>query len=135
MVDLEFKEVVERFLAASDRGDADALSATYSPDFLNIRVADDGGLASLTGAQILTILQATKGRNHSAPAGETVIHSAEVAGDLGYVAMTRMKDHGNGWEPTFYSLVWALVWGNAGGKWLLLREFVHQRSFPRLSFA
>jgi hypothetical protein len=131
-VDLEFRPIVERFVDAADKGDTAALATTYSPDFLKTWVADDGGLACLTGEQILSILRASGGRNHSLPTRETVIHSAEIVGDSGFVLMTRMKDLGNGWEPTFHSLVWGLCWNEAGGKWLLLREFVHQKNFPSL---
>lgn len=129
-MDAEFKEIIGRFIDAADKGDAAALAAIYSPDFLNIRVADDGGLASLTGAQILSILRAPEGGEHSLPARETVIHRTEITGDSGYVLMTRVKDLGNGWEPMFYSLIWGLVWDRMGAKWQLLREFVHQKSLP-----
>jgi hypothetical protein len=128
-LDAEFEQVVERFVAAADTGDAAALGAVYSPDFLNFRVADDGGLAWLTGAQILSILEVSK--NHAPPTRDTVIHRAEVVGDSGYVLMTRMKDLGHGWEPMFHTLIWGLHWDETGGRWLLLREFVHQKSFPR----
>ncbi len=127
MVDVELRQVIERFVDAADRGDAAALAATYSPDFLNVRIADDGGEAWLTGAQILSILRVCEGGNHSLPARDTVIHRAEVVGNSGYALMSRMKDLGNGWEPMFYNL----IWDNAQGKWLLLREFVHQKSFPQ----
>ncbi len=131
-MDAEFKEVLERFVDAADKGDASVLAAIYSPDFLNIRVADDGGLAWLTGAQILSILGTPGGGNHSLPARGTVVHRAEIAGDSGFVLMTRLKDLGDGWVPVFYNLIWSLVWDQTGGKWQLLREFVHQKSFPVL---
>lgn len=123
---MELEEAVERFVDAADRGDADALAATYSPDFLNVRIADDGGEAWLTGPQILSILRVSENGNHSVPARDTVIHRAEIVGDSGYVLMSRMKDLGRGWEPAFYNLIWK----RASGKWLLLREFVHQKIFP-----
>jgi uncharacterized protein DUF4440 len=131
-LDSEFTPVVERFVEAADKGDAAVLATTYSPDFLKMWVADDGGLACLTGEQVLSILRANGSRNHSLPTRETVIHRAEIVGDSGFVLMTRMKDLGNGWEPTFHSLIWGLCWNESGGKWLLLREFVHQKSFPKL---
>jgi len=128
-IDEEFKQVVERFLAAADKGDHAALATTYGPDFQNIHVADDGGLAGLTGAQILAILRASEGGNHCSPVRETILHSLEICGDLGYVLMTRIKNYGRGWEPVFHSLTWRLVWDETGGKWMLLREFIHQRAF------
>jgi ketosteroid isomerase-like protein len=130
MTDSDLKRAVECFVDAVDRGDAAALATTYSPDFLNIRVADDGGLASLTGAEILSILKISGEGKHTLPIRETVIHLAEIVGHSGYVLMTRIKDLGNGWEPMFHSLVWGL---SGHGKWLLLREFVHQKAFPKLS--
>jgi hypothetical protein len=130
-VDSELKPFVESFVEAADNGDAAVLATTYSPDFQKIWVADDGGNACLTGEQILSILRANGGKNHSLPTCETVIHRAEIVGDSGFVLMTRMKDLGQGWEPTFHSLVWGLS-SNEGGKWLLLREFVHQKNFPKL---
>jgi ketosteroid isomerase-like protein len=130
-VDPELQSVVEQFVKAVDQGDVAAVAAAYSPDFLNVRVADDGGFARLSRAQILAILKASPAKGKSAgpsiPTKDTVIQHAEVIGDRGFVLMSRVKDLGNGWEPLFYSLVWQ----KKGGKWELLREYVHQRSVPK----
>jgi hypothetical protein len=47
----------------------------------------------------------------------------------GFVLLTRIKNIGNGWEPMFYNLVWK----KQGSNWRLFREFVHQRSIPKLN--
>ena len=130
-VDPELQRVVEQFAKAVDNGDLAAVAAAYSPEFLNVRIADDGGFVRLSRAQILALLkpaQAGSGPGVSSIATkETVIHHAEVVGDMGFVLMTRVKDLGNGWEPMYYSLVWR----KRDGKWELMREFVHQRSVPK----
>src|SRR5229473_1326377 len=51
-VDPELQRVVEQFVKAVDNGDVAAVAAAYSPEFLNVRVADDGGFARLSRAQI-----------------------------------------------------------------------------------
>jgi ketosteroid isomerase-like protein len=130
-VDPELQQVVEEFVKAVDTADIAAVAAAYRPEFLNVRVADDGGFVRLSGPQILAMLKAPKSAAtpgiKSIPTRETVIQHAEVVGDMGFVLMTRVKDLGNGWEPIYYSLVWQ----KGGGKWELLREFVHQRSVPK----
>ncbi len=130
-VDPELQQVVEEFVKAVDRADTAAVAAAYSPEFLNVRVSDDGGFVRLSGPQILGMLKASKSATapglKSIPTRETVIQHAEVIGDMGFVLMTRVKDLGSGWEPMYYSLVWQRL----GGKWKLLREFVHQRSVPK----
>ena len=120
----ELQQAVERFLMAADQGDPSRIASIYSPDFINIRVSDDGGFAQLTGPQILTILGQSSGGNHTIPARETVIHHAEIVGDNGFVLMTRMKD-----QPMFHSLVWQ----KRNGQWLLVREFIRQKDFPTWS--
>jgi ketosteroid isomerase-like protein len=124
----ELKRAAEDFLAALDNTDVATLAATYTPDFRNIWLSADGEMAELTGTQILFILKASADAPHSLPVSGTVIHHAEMAGDSGYVLVTRNKDLGNGWEPAFYTLIWRKI----GGKWLLSREFVHQKTFPCL---
>jgi len=124
----ELEQVVEQYVKAADQGDHAALEATYSPDFSNIRVADDGGRAQLSGDQILFILKATAKTWRPRPARETKIHHAQVAGDWGEVLITRLRDLGHGWEPEFLTLIWRKI----AGKWLLSREFVHQRRFAVL---
>jgi ketosteroid isomerase-like protein len=130
-VDPELRRVVEQFVKAADNGDVAAVAAAYSPEFLNVRVSDDGGFVQLSGAQILALLKPAEAGTapavHSIPTKETVIHHAEVIGDMGFVLMTRVKDLGSGWEPMYYSLVWQ----KRDGNWHLLREFVHQRSVPK----
>lgn len=130
-VDPELKQVVEEFVKAVDKADIAAVTAAYSPQFLNVRVSDDGGFVRLSGPQILAMLEASKNATapglKSIPTRETVIQHAEVIGDMGFVLMTRVKDLGSGWEPIYYSLVWQRL----EGKWKLLREFVHQRSVPK----
>jgi ketosteroid isomerase-like protein len=130
-VDPELQRVVEQFVKALDNGDVAAVAATYSPEFLSVRVADSGGFVRLSRAQILAILKPPEAGGvpgvQFIPTKETVIHHAEVVGDPGFVLMTRVKDLGSGWEPMYYSLVWR----KRDGKWELLREFVHQRSVPK----
>ena len=133
-VDSGLQQVVEQFVQAVDRGDVKAVAATYSPEFLNVRVSDDGGFVQLSGAQILAMLKPSSAAGGasapvpaSVPTKETVIHHAEVIGDMGYVLMTRVKNLGSGWEPMYYSLVWR----KRDDKWELLREFVHQRTIPK----
>ena len=48
--DADLRAAVERFITAVDRGDTAAVGAIYTPDFLNVRVADDGGYAGRRGA-------------------------------------------------------------------------------------
>src|SRR5262249_8440529 len=97
-----------------------------------VRVADDGGFVRLAREHMLSFWRRTGSPanrlgSHSVPARATVLHHAEVIGDCGYVLLTRVKDLGSGWEPVYY----ALVWNKQEGDWLLLREFVHQRTVPR----
>ena len=130
-VDPQLRRVVEEFIKAVENRDVAAVAATYSPEFLNVRVADDGGFVRLSGAQILAMLkptgEAVAAGIQSIPTKETVIQHAEVIGDMGFVLMTRVKDLGSGWEPMYYNLVWR----KRGATWELLREFVHQRSAPK----
>jgi hypothetical protein len=130
-VDSELRRVIEEFVKAVDNRDITVVAASYSREFLNVRVADDGGFVRLSGPQILAMLNppvaGEASRIQPIPARETVIHHAEVIGEMGFVLMTRVKDLGAGWEPMFYSLVWQ----KRAGSWELLREFVHQRSSPR----
>ncbi len=126
-VDSELHQAIDRFIQAIDSGDASAVARIYAPNFANIRVAADGGFSQLTGAQILSILQQAGPANSAIPTRDTVIHHAEVSGNLGFVLMTRVRDLGNGWEPLFYSMIWK----KSGPNWLLEREFVNQKSFPK----
>lgn len=130
-LDPELQRVVEQFATAVDNGNVVAIATAYSPEFLNVRVADDGGFARLSRAQILAILKPPEAGGvaevQSIPTKDTIIHHAEVIGDMGFVLITRLKDLGSGWEPMYYSLVWQ----KRDGKWELLREFVHQRSVPQ----
>lgn len=126
-VDPELRRVVEDFMKAVDTGDSATVAATYAPDFMNVRVADDGGFVRLRAAQILAMLPppgAPRTAGPVVPTKDTVIQHAEIIGEKGFVLMTRTKDLGHGWEPLYYSLVWQ----KQDGKWHLLREFVHQRS-------
>jgi ketosteroid isomerase-like protein len=126
----ELQRAVEQFAKAVDDGDVAAVAAAYSPEFLNVRVADDGGFVELNRDQILALLKPETGRTagvNSIPTRNTIIHHAEVIGDMGFVLVTREKDLGTGWEPMYYSLVWR----KRAGKWELLREFVHQRTVPK----
>ncbi len=124
-IDPDLRQAVQRFLEAVDHGDAAAVRETYASDFLNVRVADDGGFVQLKGPQILSMLKSSAVAG--IPAKETTIHYADVAGDMGFVLITRVKDLGSGWEPMFYSLVWT----RQDGHWKLMREFVHQRTSPK----
>jgi len=121
----DLRKAVERFIAAADRGNVADVSAMYHPDFVNIRVADEGGVVRLTREQVLQFL-ARPGVG-SLPTKETTVQHAEVADDQGLVFLVRVKDLGQGWEPMFYSLVWK----KQGGDWRLWREFVHQRRLPK----
>jgi hypothetical protein len=124
---------VERFIASADAGDATALVGAYDPGFTCARVADEGGLVTLTREQMAAIWARATGAaagtpapGHEVPTRDTTIHFAEIVGDTGFVLLTRTKDLGSGWEPLFY----ALVWKAREGRWFLLREFVHQRTLP-----
>ena len=120
----DLQRTVERFIAASDGSDLSAISSMYDPDFANVRVADQGGVTYLTREQMLYILQRGSIR---VPTQSTSIHHVDILGGMGLVLLTRIKDTGSGWEPMFYSLVWR----RRGEEWLLLREFVHQKSMPK----
>jgi ketosteroid isomerase-like protein len=130
-VDPELRGVVERFVEAVDKGDIATVAATYSPDFQNVRVADEGGFTRLSREQILAMLKPRAGNATAGPASvptkDTVIYHAEAIGDMGFVLMIRVKNLGSGWEPMYYSLVWQ----RQGQQWRLLREFVHQRTVPK----
>ncbi|CAN5359174.1 hypothetical protein BH10BAC1_BH10BAC1_13930 [soil metagenome] len=116
---------VEKFMNASDSSDLDTIFKTYAPNFLNVRVVDDGTIIRLNKDQMISILSTMSGK--VGPTRSTAIQHIEVIGNEGYVLLTRIKDLGNGWEPMFYSLVWK----KEDGKWLFLREFVHQKSSPK----
>lgn len=132
-IDSSLRVAVEHFIEAADRGDVATVAATYAPEFVSVRVADEGGFVRMTREQMLAFW---KTATSSLPAGQpgapaiptqkTTIHYAEALGDTGFVLLTRIKNIGNGWEPMFYNLVWK----RDGGNWLLLREFVHQKSIP-----
>jgi ketosteroid isomerase-like protein len=119
------RNAVEQFIEAADRSDSATVASMYAPDFVNVRITDEGDVVRLDRAQLLSILGRAGG--HHIPTKSTAIHHVEVVGDTGFILLTRIKDLGNGWEPMFYSLVWK----RQGEKWLLLREFVHQRSMPK----
>ena len=128
----DLRRAAERFVASADKADAAAIAAAYDPQFVCVRVADEGGFAKLSREQMLGFFSRpgaaqAKGAAHAIPTKETTIHHAEVLGDTGYVLLTRIKDLGKGWEPMFYTLVWK----RSGGEWHLLREFVHQKSIPK----
>jgi hypothetical protein len=128
----ELRKVVERFIASADKVDATALKSIYDPGFVCVRVADEGGMTKLSRDQMLGFMGAlgalARGSGHAIPTKETVIHHVEVIGDDGFVLLTRTKNLGSGWEPMYYSLVWK----RRGHEWQLLREFVHQRTMPKL---
>ena len=127
--DNELRQTLERFLGAADSVDVDAIAEIYAPDFLCVRVADEGGLTHLTREQMLNFLrQATSGapQGHSVPVKSSVVHHAEIFGNTSLVLITRVKDLGNGWEPLFYTLFWT----QHDSSWRLSREFVHQRTIP-----
>ena len=133
-VDSALRNVVEHFIEAADRGDVATVAAIYAPDFMCVRVADEGGFVQLTREQMLAFWKNAASKStgsgsgaQSIPTQKTTIHHAEVLGDTGYVLLTRIKNIGNGWEPMFYNLVWK----KQGSDWRLLREFVHQKSIPK----
>lgn len=133
-VDSSLKDAVTHFLEAADHGDVATIASTYEPDFMCVRVADEGGFVQLTREQMLGFWKNAIGNAAggspvalSIPTQKTTIHFAEVVGDTGYVLLTRIKNIGNGWEPMFYNLVWK----RQGANWRLLREFVHQKSVPK----
>lgn len=131
-LDTGLQRAVERFIASADKVDVGAVAALYDPAFACVRVADAGGFVHLTREQMLSFWRRA-GRHpkasggHPVPTRETVLHHAEVIGDTGFILLTRVKDLGSGWEPMYYTLVWK----KQGSDWLLLREFVHQRTVPR----
>ena len=65
-----------------------------------MEVADDGGFARLSRAQILALLKPPKpaGPRESSPFRQRrrSFIIAEVIGDMGFVLMTRVKDLGSG---------------------------------------
>ena len=132
-IDSSLRDAVDHFIEAADHGDVATLAATYAPEFMCVRVADEGGFVQLTREQMLafwrnaTTLQVGQPGAHSIPTQKTTIHYAEALGDTGFVLLTRIKNIGNGWEPMFYNLVWK----RQGGNWRLLREFVRQKSIPK----
>ena len=135
-IDSSLRGAVEHFIEAADHGDVATVAATYSPEFMSVRVADEGGFVQLTREQMLAFwrnatsnLPAGQPGTQSIPTQKTTIHYAEALGDTGFVLLTRIKNIGNGWEPMFYNLVWK----RQGSNWRLLREFVHQKSIPKQS--
>jgi hypothetical protein len=131
-IDAGLQGAVERFIASADKADLAAVAALYDPAFACVRVADEGGFVHLTREQMLSFWRRAGGSSnasggHSVPTRETVLHHAEVIGDTGFVLLTRIKNLGSGWEPMYYTLVWK----RQESGWLLLREFVHQRTVPR----
>ncbi len=133
-IDSSLRDAVEHFIEAADKGDIKTVAATYAPEFMCVRVADEGGFVQLTREQMLAFfrnatssLPAGQPGAHSIPTQKTTIHYAEALGDTGFVLLTRIKNAGNGWEPMFYNLVWQ----RQGSDWRLLREFVHQKSIPK----
>ena len=135
-IDSSLRDAVEHFIEAADHGDVATVAATYAPEFMCVRVADEGGFVQLTREQMLAFWRNATGSLQSGPAGahsiptqKTTIHYAEALGDTGFVLLTRIKNIGNGWEPMFYNLVWK----RQGSNWRLLREFVHQKSIPKQS--
>ena len=135
-IDSSLRDAVEHFIQAADQGDIKTVAATYAPEFMCVRVADEGGFVQLTREQMLAFfrnatssLPAGQPGAHSIPTQKTTIHYAEALGDTGFVLLTRIKNIGNGWEPMFYNLVWK----RQGSDWRLLREFVHQKSIPKQS--
>lgn len=133
-IDSSLREAVEHFLQAADHGDIATIVSIYDPEFMCVRVADEGGFVQLTREQMLAFWKTALGKNtggqsgaQSIPTQKTTIHYAEVVGDTGFVLLTRIKNIGNGWEPMFYNLVWK----RQGSNWRLLREFVHQKSIPK----
>lgn len=120
----DLRETVEAFLSAVDQGDAEAVASFYDPSFACVRVADSGGFASLSRAQMLSIF---KGEGRAPGLRRLTVSETKVwhVDEDGYVILTRTKDLGRGPEPLFYTLVW-----RRGETWRLTREFVHQRSAP-----
>jgi len=133
-IDFSLRDAVEHFIEAADKGDVKTVAGTYAPEFICVRVADEGGFVQLTREQMLAFfrnatssLPGGQPGAHSIPTQKTTIHYAEALGDTGFVLLTRIKNIGNGWEPMFYNLVWK----RQGSDWRLLREFVHQKSIPK----
>jgi len=133
-IDSSLRDAVEHFIEAADQGDIKTVADTYAPEFMCVRVADEGGFVQLTREQMLAFfrnatssLPAGQPGAHSIPTQKTTIHYAEALGDTGFVLLTRIKNIGNGWEPMFYKRVGKMQ----GGDWRLLREFVHQKSIPK----
>jgi|KBSSwiStaDraftv2_1062776.scaffolds.fasta_scaffold571194_1 hypothetical protein len=133
--DPSLRSAVANLLSSVDSAEIAALDVLYDKDFLNVRVAEDGGFAQLTREQLLLFLRqavakASKLGGHAAvQTRETIIHHADNYGETASVLMTRVKDLGNGWEPLFY----CLLWKKRGQEWRLAREFVHQKTTPRLT--
>src|SRR5258706_3741889 len=133
-IDSSLRDAVEHFIEAADKGDIKTVAGTYAPEFMCVRVSDEGGVVQLTRQQMLAFfrnatssLPAGQPGAHSIPTQKTTIHYAAALGDTGFVLLTRIKNIGNCWEPMFYNLVLK----RQGSDWRLLREFVHQKSIPK----
>jgi ketosteroid isomerase-like protein len=122
--DAGLRHAVDQFIEAADRSDTATVASMYAHDFVNVRITDEGDVVRLERGQLLAIFGRVGG--HHIPTKSTTVQHVEVDGNAGFVLLTRIKDLGNGWQPMFYSLVWK----RQGEKWLLSREFVHQRSLP-----
>ena len=123
----DLKHAVECLIVVADQSDVSRLENIYDPDVVNVRVSDEGDVVRLGRENLLALFRLPSGPHF--PTKSSNIHHIDVVGDLGFVLLTRIKDLGSGWEPMFYTLIWR----RQDEKWLLWREFVHQRSMPKRS--
>src|SRR5262245_5030361 len=66
------RQTLDRFIAATDKGDTKTIAAMYDSAFTNVRVADDGGMVRLTREQLLQYLE--RATPNAFPTKETKIH-------------------------------------------------------------
>jgi regulation of enolase protein 1 (concanavalin A-like superfamily) len=72
---------VEQFIEAAGRSDSATVAAMYAPDFVNVRITDEGEVVRLERKQILSIYSQAGG--HHMPTKSTTIQHIDVVGDPG----------------------------------------------------
>lgn len=124
-------QALQKFMQSVDSGNAEQVIQFYDADFKSIRVVDEGPLIKMDRQQMVYFWKMQAGKKNAFQqqivVEKTTINFKEVVGNVAYILLTRYKDLGSGIEPMFYNLIWK----KSDGKWLLFREFVHQRTMPK----
>lgn len=125
---------LHKFMQSVDSGNVAQVIPFYADGFKNIRVVDEGPLITMDRQQMINFWKMQSNKKNvfdqqKIVVEKTTINFKEVLGDMAYILLTRYKDLGSGIEPMFYTLVWKKL----DNKWLLFREFVHQRTMPKFS--